>query len=469
MKMDLHIADGRPPPKQFMRREVKSFDAGASSGNQIFLQIGSVTELEDRNQSGVVLGEAAANASEPSLGSSNVHLQELAAELEQAPPMQLEDASQIQTSGGDNTSSSFVVFKNSEKSDPNVAGLVRAEPITSMSAAEAGERDQTELSVCLMSIVVLLGVFVCMTRAAASLPFMRCLAVRRVVSHLLPSDAEADVVKAEVSEESMELTEAPTTLSAVPKIDAEPPDPRPPECQSEGSSEGQNIEPPLAADDALRARVSKIPIAAMDEVLAKSQAGAHAGGYDCAILRPLVLCPVLRVQATVLGSTNGMLLTPLTLKPCVLYQAIVSRRLHSGMPPVPVAYASMSSSFHVALCDTPDVQVEVEGDQVMLLGMLGGQFSYTGLFNNAPEQLQDFALTHRSAVPGGQWQTSLSLRSEADSLEFQECALLTGSKVTLVGELIRHAGGALALRPVELELMELAAAPRVLVSDDPDL
>lgn len=218
-----------------------------------------------------------------------------------------------------------------------------------------------------------------------------------------------------------------------------------------------------------RARVKDIASFSEAELEKLESAGEHGGGYDCALARPLSVCQIVRLQTTILPPQNGEMVAPLALQMCVLYQVTVSRRLHAGMPPVPVAFSSMSTAFHVAPCDRPNLRIVVEGSDVMLFDTVVGYFSHKGTFANAPGHLQDYVLTHRSAVPGGQWQTSSDFRKEASPLEFQECALLVGAKATVVGELARDAGGELVLRPAYLGPLELSDAPRVLVSDDPQL
>jgi len=188
------------------------------------------------------------------------------------------------------------------------------------------------------------------------------------------------------------------------------------------------------------------------------------GGYDCPG-RPLSFCQVPRFQATVLQQDTDIT-APLAKQSCVLYQVTVSRCMHSGMPPVPLAFSSMSTSFQVAPCKRPDLRVAVDGSDVMLFDMVEGRFTYKSAFAGAPGHLQDYVLTHRSKAPGEQLQNSSALRTDTTPLEFQECALLVGSKVTLVGELVRDAGGDMVLKPAYLPLPELNGAPRILVSDD---
>jgi hypothetical protein len=127
----------------------------------------------------------------------------------------------------------------------------------------------------------------------------------------------------------------------------------------------------------------------------------------------------------------------------VLYSAVVSRRLHDGVHPVPVAFASANaSSFTVALADAPHVHVELQGEDVSLFDMCEGMRMEQRSFDQIPDSWEDFISAHRTAPHLS------SLRSEGAALEFQECALFVGAHVTLVGELHRGADGALTLRPM---------------------
>jgi hypothetical protein len=220
---------------------------------------------------------------------------------------------------------------------------------------------------------------------------------------------------------------------------------------------------PSVSDSNLKEGIKAVP--ALTEKLL-CQLEASETGYDCVLAKPLSFSQVLRMQATVLQPANSDMLAPLAMQMCVLYQVTVTRRLHAGMPSVPVAFSSMSSAFRIAPCTRTDLRIAVDGSDVMMFDTVVGSFSYKGPFGAAPGHLQDYVLTHRSAVPGGRWQTSSALRTDSTPLEFQECALLVGSRVTVVGELARDACGELMLRPAVLGLPELSESPRVLVSDN---
>lgn len=212
-----------------------------------------------------------------------------------------------------------------------------------------------------------------------------------------------------------------------------------------------------------------LAISALTEEILERLEDENSGGYDCVLSRPLSFSQVVRLEATVLQSETSDILAPLSLQMCVLYQVTVSRPLHAGMPSVPVAFSSMNTAFQVAPCLQPELRVAVEGADVMLFDTVVGAFSYKGPFVAAAGHLQDYILTHRNTVPSGRWQTSSALRTDSTPLEFKECALLVGSRVTIVGELARGAGGSLVLNAACLDLPELRESPRVLVSDNYNL
>mmetsp|Transcript_116341 Transcript_116341/g.248853 ORF Transcript_116341/g.248853 Transcript_116341/m.248853 type:complete len:746 (-) Transcript_116341:72-2309(-) len=173
-----------------------------------------------------------------------------------------------------------------------------------------------------------------------------------------------------------------------------------------------------------------------------------SGNYDCAISKPLSSGEVLRLEVRVMGPLTGDVLTaPLTGRACVLFSAAVSRQLHDGMHPVPVAFSSGSSDFVGALSDGEDVRIQLRGEDISLFDMSGGKCVVCQAFASAPDHWQDFVTMQRATSPGAEWLPSSSMRADSTVLEFQECALLVGATVTVVGELHRSADGALSLRP----------------------
>jgi hypothetical protein len=176
-----------------------------------------------------------------------------------------------------------------------------------------------------------------------------------------------------------------------------------------------------------------------------------SGGYDCIFSKPLSSCELLRLEARIEGPVAGSaeLLSPLTNQACILYSAAVTRQLHDGIPPVPVAFASASVDFVISLKDAPHVLIHLRGEDVSVFDMGHGRSIERRTFGSAPDSWQDFILTHRAAAPGIDWQTSSQLRSDSAVLDFQECALFTGVLATFVGELHRGADGTLSLRPLQ--------------------
>jgi len=187
-----------------------------------------------------------------------------------------------------------------------------------------------------------------------------------------------------------------------------------------------------------------------------------SGGYDCAFSKPLSTCQLVRLEARIEGPAVGNvpLTTPLTGQACVLFSVAVSRQLHDGIRPAPVAFASGSVDFVISLKDSPSVRINLHADEVSLFDMCRGRQVQRKAFAAAPDKWQDFILTHRA---GTEWQTSTQMRSDSSCLEFQECALLCGTVVTLVGELHRGADGALSLRPLQHDgiLDDLPGTPEV--------
>jgi hypothetical protein len=199
-----------------------------------------------------------------------------------------------------------------------------------------------------------------------------------------------------------------------------------------------------------RSQVEELPICNGAEVERKLPA---SGGYDCIFSKPLSSCELLRIEARVEGPQAhcAELVAPLTGQACVLYSVAVSKQLHDGMHPVPVAFASASSDFVISLRDAPQTRINLRGEDVSLFDVGKGRCVQRKSFAAAPEHWQDFILTHRAAAPGNDWQTSSHLRADSTSLEFQECALHVGMLATFVGELHRGADGTLTLRPLQVE------------------
>lgn len=197
-----------------------------------------------------------------------------------------------------------------------------------------------------------------------------------------------------------------------------------------------------------------------------------AVAYDCALSRPVSSREILRFEGHVqVVAPSASLTSPLTRQNCVIYSATVSRQLHDGVPPVPVAFASANVVFYVALADGSGVRIELRGEDVSLFCVCAGRRVARQSLARAPECWQDFVLTHRITAPSADARTSCELTTDTNDLEFHECALLVGAAVTVVGELHRSSDGLLSLLPAREGVGWVAAccSGRVLTSDDPSL
>lgn len=176
-----------------------------------------------------------------------------------------------------------------------------------------------------------------------------------------------------------------------------------------------------------------------------------ASGYDCAFSKPVASRQLVRIIAEVKGPEGAMpLKAPLTQRPCVLFSAIASRKLHDGMHPLPVAFSANHVDFVVALVESPEIFIEVPASEVSLFETCQAGFSKVVPFPCAPDHWQDFVSANlvkgASSTSSADHRLETQLRAEGSAMEFQECALSIGSIVTLVGELVRSSSGKLTLQ-----------------------
>jgi len=90
-----------------------------------------------------------------------------------------------------------------------------------------------------------------------------------------------------------------------------------------------------------------------------------AQGYDCAP-RPVSTGMAVRLEGTIEMEGTAALAAPLTGQSCVLYSAAVARKLHDGMHPVPVAFATASDSFQLAVRGSPEIRVQMRGEDLFV-------------------------------------------------------------------------------------------------------
>jgi len=249
----------------------------------------------------------------------------------------------------------------------------------------------------------------------------------------------------------------------------------------------------------LRARVEALAPCSADELRGelRSLPAAAAASSACCGARSGAAQPQrsgrpMRLEACVLGPVDDKaLFAPLSQQACVHYRTSVSeqplekqqqqqqqqqseqsqhqRQRGRGKHSRPaVAFCSEGIDFVVVPVDAPDLHIEVRGDDVQLFDMHRGRSTKLQRLATAPDHWQAFALLHRtrSAAAGAAARSSLGggacgaaassrlLQGDGPLLEFEECTLLPGSKVTLVGEVMRDARGRLSLLPWQQEVSQ---------------
>jgi len=181
-----------------------------------------------------------------------------------------------------------------------------------------------------------------------------------------------------------------------------------------------------------------------------SRSGSDGG------LAPRELSPGLltRLQGHIVARPEGALTAPFTGRPCVIYSASASPgNRQDGVHQPPLAYHSAGADFALDLeltAGSPPISVTVHSHDVKLFDMVSGRFACERTFADADDACKGFVLAH----PSSDRDTSSQNMSHADvgtlgqgAIEFRECALLVGSMVTCVGELVRDGHGGLGLVP----------------------
>lgn len=200
----------------------------------------------------------------------------------------------------------------------------------------------------------------------------------------------------------------------------------------------------------VRALVSKVPRCEGAEVERRLPV---ADGYDCTIPKPISSHELLRLEARIDGPLAGCaaLTAPLTQRSCVLYSTVVSRERQDGMHSDSVAFASSSVDFSVSLLKAPHISIIINAEDVSLFHVSGGRCAEQRVLCQAPDHWQYFVIAHHAGAEKPAHGSADGWRvggcQAAVPLEFQECALLVGASVTLLGELHRDADGLLTLRP----------------------
>jgi hypothetical protein len=160
-------------------------------------------------------------------------------------------------------------------------------------------------------------------------------------------------------------------------------------------------------------------------------------------------CSPMRIQGRVVAKSAGSLTAPLSGRSCVLYSASVSQHRHDGVHQPPVAFSSISQDFAVELEDCPEMLLEVNSQDVFPFDMDAGRYACELALGDAPDSWRGFMLANLTpGVDGakGQPMNHIDLGAKGP-LNFRECAMVVGSRVTCVGEVVREHNGKLRLCP----------------------
>jgi len=152
--------------------------------------------------------------------------------------------------------------------------------------------------------------------------------------------------------------------------------------------------------------------------------------------------------SAVTATSNQCLIAPFSLRNAVFYSASVSQNQDDGVHSVPLAFHNASADFDIEIA-TPDsrtILVRVSKRGVALFDMGGGRFAQEHAFAEAPEAWKGFVISHLTKGPDRPTAAEVGFMSRM--FEFKESALVAGTMVTAVGELVRGIDGQLELWPV---------------------
>ncbi|CAK9085751.1 Uncharacterized protein SCF082_LOCUS40606 [Durusdinium trenchii] len=167
-----------------------------------------------------------------------------------------------------------------------------------------------------------------------------------------------------------------------------------------------------------------------------------------------------RIQGRVIAKTAQMMVTPFSDQSCVMYSASASQKRQDGVHQPPLAYHAACSDFAIELEGATPLQISVHGHDVSLFQMSRGRFYKEAAFSEVPEPWRGFALAHliHGIDASCNAMSCVDLGTQG-TLEFCESALLHGSRVTCVGEVVRDRNGDLSLCPWR-PVVEGVEAPR---------
>lgn len=166
-------------------------------------------------------------------------------------------------------------------------------------------------------------------------------------------------------------------------------------------------------------------------------------------------CQLQRLQGKIIAVGNKPLVAPLSSQPCVMYSASVVPWQDSDVPCPPIAYHSAGESFAIQVAGSSNLELHIDSTEVRLVGKPKSLLSVQHPLGHAPEAMRAFCLAHGVSAHsvGGVCNTS-------GILDFRERALLVGSEVTVVGEVIRDVKGVLRVLPWQPPATTLASTEK---------
>lgn len=194
----------------------------------------------------------------------------------------------------------------------------------------------------------------------------------------------------------------------------------------------------------LRQWVRSLPVMTGDEL---QQLFPGHGGYDCLHVQPKAPAGAVRLEGRVVASSHNVLKAPLARRSCVLFSTSASTVRLDGVRAPPTAFYAMNSDFELELQGehssrgSAQAHIRIRGRDAALFDVTSGWRLERTVLADAPEHLQDFLHAHRA--PG------VDIPDTTEVLDFTECSLAVGARVTCVGELRREPTGELCLWPLQ--------------------
>jgi len=116
-----------------------------------------------------------------------------------------------------------------------------------------------------------------------------------------------------------------------------------------------------------------------------------------------------------------------------------------------VAFDSASQDFTIQLEDCPEMVLEISSQDVFPFDMEAGRYACESPFMDSPDTWRSFVVANLTPGVEGSGAKGQSMNrvdfGAKGPLNFRECALVVGSRVTCIGEVVREHNGKLRLCP----------------------